>query len=181
MVPLDKQEARILGRQRRNALKDREERNQRIFSFLLPYLEQAQTIGIYVSIQEEVDTLEAIHWCFAHGKTVCVPKIKGSTLEMVAISSVEALKPASFGLLEPDEGHVIAVSKIDCMVIPMIAYDTKMHRLGYGKGYYDSVLKDAKKKVGLAYACQEVDIINVDPWDIDMDCIITEMGVRVLE
>ena len=175
---MNKEIARSYGLTQRSILTNRKEKNQQIFSLLLPYLEEVESIGIYLSLEEEVDTWEMIQWCLENHKVVAVPKIIDKHIHMIQIDSLENLIEGKFGILEPSGGEEIEISDIDLMIVPMTAFDDKCHRIGFGKGYYDAILSSSKKKIGLAYACQKVDEIEVDDWDIDMDIVITEEGIH---
>ena len=73
---------------------------------------------------------------------------------------------------------MIDKTKIDLCIVPGSAFDRRLNRMGYGKGYYDRFLCNTHiKKVALAFGCQIVDAVPVDEYDVKMDCIITENEV----
>lgn len=100
-------------------------------------------------------------------------KVVGNTLQFYKIKSYDDLVPAPFGLLEPKETEMILVPMIDMMIVPLSSYDSKNHRTGYGKGYYDSVLMNCRNRIGVAFQEQEVDQIDVESHDITLDKIIS--------
>ncbi|WP_245525955.1 5-formyltetrahydrofolate cyclo-ligase [Methanocorpusculum labreanum] len=61
-------------------------------------------------------------------------------------------------------------------VVPRVGFDRKGHRLGYGAGYYDRFFAShpAIPRIGMAYACQEVDLIPMEAYDARMDYVVTE-------
>ena len=130
-------------------------------------------IGCYVSVKDELDTSEILEYCFANNITVCVPKVVGKTLQFYRIDSYHDLMPVHFGLLEPKSMAMIPVQEINMMVVPLSSYDSKNHRTGYGKGYYDSVLMNCGNRIGVAFQEQEVDQIDVEPHDVTLDEIIS--------
>jgi hypothetical protein len=68
--------------------------------------------------------------------------------------------------------------KIDVFIVPMCAFDKKLMRAGFGKGYYDKFLADKKGlKIGVAFSCQEVEQIFKKSTDVCMDMIITEKEI----
>ena len=78
-------------------------------------------------------------------------------------------KPCEFELVKPEE--------IDIIVCPVVAFDSECNRLGYGGGYYDRYLprmSPSTIRIGVAFACQEVEEIPRDPHDIPLDRIFTE-------
>ena len=73
----------------------------------------------------------------------------------------------------------------DVLLVPMVAYDDKLNRLGYGGGYYDRFLKKYEKnniiKIGLAISCQEVKRLPTNDFDKKMDYILTEKKLYMWE
>ncbi len=146
---------------------------------LSEYYEKAQTIAVYVSINEEVDTKEFIKKALNDGKTVCVPRIiNGKTMSFYSIKSLEEVKDVgNFGILEPkiDGDKLILPYSIDLFIVPVLAFDKDRNRIGYGGGYYDRYFEGIKApKIGIAYDIQMVNSIEVCETDIKMDEIITE-------
>ena len=82
--------------------------------------------------------------------------------------SLKSWQP-SLTLVKPEE--------IDIIICPVVAFDSECNRLGYGGGYYDRYLprmSPSTLKIGVAFACQQVEEIPRDPHDIPLDCIFTE-------
>ena len=82
-----------------------------------------------------------------------------------------------YGIFEPDtdDGVKVDVRYLDYIIVPCVAFDEKCYRIGYGKGYYDSFLKDVDAiKIGVAFDVQKVSEIEIDENDIRLDMIITE-------
>ena len=171
---MDKKSARKLGLNRRSQLNDRKERSDVIQQKVISQLTPNMTIGCYVSMKDEVSTEKILQYCFDHNIRVAVPKTHKTTLTFHEIRSFEDLLPGVFGVREPNNGNVIEPSRIDWMIVPLSSFDSENNRTGYGKGYYDSILKDCRRKTGIAFSVQEVDAIETDPWDVPLDEIITE-------
>lgn len=77
---------------------------------------------------------------------------------------------------EPKDGAEIAVRKIDVVFLPLLAFDVRGHRVGYGKGFYDRFLGECREdvvKVGLSLFQAELLIEDVDEHDIPMDYCVT--------
>ena len=92
-----------------------------------------------------------------------------------------------FGIPEPHfsaDKH-IAARNIDLVIVPLLGFDEKCHRIGMGGGYYDRSfaftrrLKHISKPflLGFAYEAQRVDKLNPQPWDITLDAIVTEQNL----
>ena len=174
MAPLDKKIARAKGLQARAllSLKERSKKSHTACQEVISRIHAGMIVGCYVSVKDELDTSEILEFCFANNLSVCVPKVVENTLHFYKIKSSHDLVPAPFGLLEPNVTEMIPVQKIDMMIVPLSSYDSKNHRTGYGKGYYDSVLGNCINKIGIAFQEQEVDQIDVEPYDVTFDEII---------
>ena len=175
MAPLDKKIARAKGLQARAllSLKERSEKSHTVCQEVISRIHAGMIVGCYVSVKDELDTSEILEFCFANNISVCVPKVVGNTLQFYKIISNHDLVPAPFDLLEPNVTEMIPVQKIDMMIVPLSSYDSRNHRTGYGKGYYDSVLGNCINKIGIAFQEQEVDQIDVEPHDVTLDEIIS--------
>ena len=86
------------------------------------------------------------------------------------------IKQNTWGVPEPQNGLPVPNSEIDVVFIPLLAYDKKGHRVGYGKGFYDRFLSKCRPetiKVGLSFFEPEALIENLDPTDIPLDFCVT--------
>jgi 5-formyltetrahydrofolate cyclo-ligase len=91
------------------------------------------------------------------------------------------LQRGTYGIPEPSKDWPLAYPKI--LLVPLLAFDSHGHRLGYGGGYYDRTLDFLRANstvhaVGVAYAGQEVDALPREDHDHPLDAVITENGVR---
>lgn len=180
----DKATLRSIGKERRFALtlSERREKSCRITETAKNILSNRNTILAYVSKDPEVETLVFINYLLSLGKTVAVPIIEKDThtLRLSKLESVADLEPSTFNVPEPiSHEKPISPEKIETVLIPIVGFDRKGNRLGYGAGYYDRFLFANPKleKVGFAYACQEFEEIPADENDIKLDMIITENEV----
>jgi 5-formyltetrahydrofolate cyclo-ligase len=104
------------------------------------------------------------------GRTMCYPRIAGRDLEVRIVRAPGQLRPAAFGLREPnpEQTQVIEVEQLDLVVVPGLAFTTQGDRLGRGAGYYDRFLATLPRRVStvaLAFACQVRDRLPVEPHD----------------
>lgn len=143
------------------------------------FTEDVATIGFYAATQDEVDTyamMEDLIWDTE--KRVVVPKIEGDSLKFYQITSFKDFQPGAFGILEPSSCVQVDISEIELMFVPLVAFDANLHRIGYGKGYYDRTLVHCSaKKIGLAFSFQEVSDIMSEEHDVPCDIIITEKAI----
>ena len=144
---------------------------------------EATTVLTYVSVSSEVSTRMFIESALRDGKTVAVPRcLPGHRLEFVAITSLDQLIAAPFGLLEPPkELPALAEKQMDASIciVPALLVDTKGYRLGYGAGFYDRfLLSYSGKRICLAYHQNlSVDLLPRTPFDVAVDMVITESEV----
>jgi 5-formyltetrahydrofolate cyclo-ligase len=138
-------------------------------------------VMVYASKPGEVDTSGLIDWLLSRGIRVVVPIIEQETrsLRLSYLRDPGNLRPSTFSVPEP-VGHEVPAdpSSIRLVVVPLIAFDSRGYRLGYGAGYYDRFLSlhPGMKKIGVAFACQEIEVVPADENDVPMDIIVTENG-----
>jgi 5-formyltetrahydrofolate cyclo-ligase len=134
----------------------------------------AKRIMFYASKGNEVNTHNLIKEAFKN-KIVAVPKVNGEKLLVCEIMGFKELKPRNFSVLEPNSCKPLKPEELDLVIVPGVVFDKNCHRIGYGKGFYDGLLKSVKcKKIGLAYNFQIVEKIKTDEWDERLDKIISD-------
>lgn len=129
--------------------------------------------------QKEVDTSYILHILQGKDKHVLVSKSDFTTNTMKHYLLTDATKFVvnEYGIPEPEDGIEIDPEKIDVVFIPLLAYDTKGNRIGYGKGFYDRFLSTCKEdviKVGVSFFEAEAEEINVSDTDIPLDYCISD-------
>jgi len=145
---------------------------------------EAKTVGITLSMENEVNTYPIIEKAWEEGKKVVVPKCnKGTrTMSFRKISNFDQLEIVYMNLREPIPARTEEVNAddIDLQIVPGVAYTERGERIGYGGGYYDRYLLHYKgKTLSLAYSFQIVEHIPVEPFDKNVEKIITEKGTMV--
>lgn len=184
---LEKQRLREERLAAREALSEQERSvlDDRITQKLLAISEYAEatTVLTYVSVSSEVSTRMFIESALRDGKTVAVPRcLPGHCLEFVAITSLDQLIAAPFGLFEPPkELPALTEEQMDASIciVPALLVDTKGYRLGYGAGFYDRFLSTYPgKKICLAYQ-QSLSRTTLPhtAFDVAVDLVITESEV----
>ncbi len=179
MKALDKHSIRQMIKQKRLSLDQKTllTYSQQIINKVLlhPQYLKSKCIGIYVSLPQEVNTFSLIEQAL-QSKIVCTPKIEDGKMNFYQIRSLNDLKEGHFHVLEPTTSLFVKPQEIDCMIVPMVAYDHYNYRVGYGKGYYDKYFKEDfyGYKLGIAFDFQRVDKIDVDQYDVQLDEIITK-------
>lgn len=159
---------------------------QRLFA--LPEFTSARVIMLYASFRSEADTLEILADSLAEGQRVLLPKVDKER-RMLLIYEIEGLSdlfPGFMGIPEPvnTEGRMKSVDESELIILPGAAFDVGGNRLGYGAGYYDSLLSERKKRmplIALAYEEQIIDFIPAEKHDVRVDMIVTDRRIIRIE
>lgn len=150
----------------------------------LPAVRCARRIAIYLEHGSELSTACFAALCRRRAQQLYVPKLLGSRLRFVPYPPGAALRRNRYGIREP-AGRAVQVSmrELDVIVMPLVGFDSKGHRLGTGGGFYDRALVGTRirgrpLRIGYAYAVQECAHVPVESWDLPLDAVVTEKGVR---
>jgi len=149
--------------------------------FGLPEFAKAKTIAFYVAKQtsREVETEDMIKESLAAGKRVLVPVVDKAARKILFSELRDydsELAHGAFNILVP-------IRESGLVIVPALVFDLQGHRLGYGGGYYDRLLRElASIKpslpfVGLAYELQVVDKLPKTLWDVPVNILVTEKRV----
>lgn len=134
----------------------------------------------FLSIEEknEVDTLPLITLLQGKDKNIVIPKVvNDNSMDNYLLTDNTSLKKSAWGVPEPVDGIEIPENKIDVVFVPLLAFDTQGNRVGYGKGYYDTLLNKCRKetiKIGLSFFAAERELISdVNENDVQLDYCVT--------
>ncbi len=143
---------------------------------------RGRTLAGYVPIRTEIDPLPVMaQW----GATVCVPVIRdaGLPLEFHRWTPECDMVDGPFGAAVP-----ASPERVDpqILIVPLVAFDSRGYRLGYGGGFYDRTLERLRNlrptlAVGFAYAAQELERLPMELTDQPLDAVVTEVGERWFE
>lgn len=143
-----------------------------------------QNYHIFLSIQsqKEVNTDFLLSVLQGKDKNVLLSKsdFKLGTLTHYLLTDSTVIKLNAYGIPEPQQGIQIPANQVEVVFIPLLVYDKKGNRIGYGKGFYDRFLAQCKPetlKIGLSFFSAEDQISDVNPHDIPLDYCITPQGV----
>lgn len=135
---------------------------------------------LFLSISEkrEVDTQAILHILQGKDKNVVLSKadFKNGTLTNYLLTDATVIKVNTWGIPEPVEGIEIPSEKIEVVFIPLLVFDERGNRIGYGKGFYDRFLAQCSPevvKVGLSFFDAEKEIADIDPLDVPLDYCVT--------
>ena len=152
----------------------------KVFNLIKKQKKTVKYIGGYFPVNNEIDDLEILKKFKKKNYKVSLPVIKKNfDMDFHRFSFYEPLIVNKYGIPEPKKNRVIYP---DVILIPMVAFDKKLNRLGYGGGYYDRLINKLIKKknflkIGLAFSKQLINNLPVSKYDRKMDYIVTEKFV----
>ncbi len=175
-----KPQLRRRAREKRQALADP--------AFPLKLAEYAEDLGLkpgtivggYHAHQGEADPAELLARLVELGMSIAFPRVsrRDAALDFHIVPAGEVLMPGSYGIPEPLAHWPSATPQV--LLVPLLAFDARGHRLGYGGGYYDRTLAALDVPAfGIAYAGQEVGSLPAEPHDRTLTGILTEAGLRL--
>ena len=135
-----------------------------------------------IESQKEVNTEYILQVLAGKDKNIVLSKSDFSTREMThfLLTDNTTIKKNAYDIPEPIDGLEVPVSKIDVVFVPLLAFDEKGNRVGYGKGFYDKFLAECKPeilKIGVSFFESEKVISDVLNTDIQLDLCITPTKV----
>lgn len=174
-----------LRQQLRDAVKkisptERMELSGRIRDLLIaqPVWQTARSILFFSAAVGEPDLWPLVQRALAAGQQVVLPSYSSETAcyegRLVAQPATD-LQPGRFGILEPGAAcPIFDLKQLDLALVPGIGFTLDGGRLGRGKGYYDRLLAEVSGiKCGVAFDCQVVDALPLEPHDVQLNCILT--------
>ena len=149
----------------------------KVFSLIKRNNLTKKSIGGYFPVNYEVDDLEILKKFAKKKYQISLPVIKKNfDMDFYKWSFNDPLKINQYGIPEPCSKKLVYP---DVILLPLVAFDNNLNRLGYGGGYYDRVIKKLSKKkkilkIGLAFSVQKVNSVPVTKYDKKLDYIITD-------
>jgi len=143
----------------------------------------SKTVGCYLPMADEVDTLPIIQRSWRANKRIFAPVLSGRhEMSFREVCPETTLQRNLFGLWEPQDGRIISPRHLDIVITPTVAFDRNCNRIGMGGGYFDrcfSFLRHRQhwlrpKLVGVAFSCQKVEKISPNVWDIRLYKVISD-------
>ncbi|RTY89281.1 5-formyltetrahydrofolate cyclo-ligase [Flavobacterium sp. GSP27] len=135
-------------------------------------------IFLPITEQKEVNTEFILHILSGKDKEIIVSKADFATRKMThfLLTDNTRIKKNEYNIPEPVDGIEVPSTKIDVIFVPLLAFDKKGHRVGYGKGFYDKFLSECKPdaiKIGLSFFEPEELITDIFEGDIQLDYCVT--------
>lgn len=151
---------------------------------ILPIWENSY-FHIFLPITEhkEVNTEFILHLLSGKDKEIIVSKADFETRNMThfLLTDNTKIKKNNYNIPEPVDGIEVPSPKIDVVFVPLLAYDKKGHRVGYGKGFYDKFLSQCKPdviKIGLSFFEPEEIIADIFEGDVQLNYCVTPNKVH---
>ena len=146
----------------------------------------ASRTAFYLATDGELDPRPLLDHALASGKSCYLPVIAADDggdsepLGFAPFHDDSVLTVNKWGIGEPPAVDLLPATELDLVVVPLVGFDARCFRLGMGKGFYDRSfsfkLSDQTRRpllLGLAHACQRVDGLLAESWDVRMDAVIT--------
>lgn len=184
---MTKQELRKIKSEERNRISEelRHEWSVQICENLHQTFEyhQCSLIHVFLSHKSEPDTSHIISKALADSKKVVVPVANDSgSLQHFQYNQDTIIVEGRFGVPVPQNGIEVLIQELSnsnaLVIIPMLAFNERLFRLGYGGGYYDKFLQDLNCfAFGVAFTMQFAPELQEEQHDVPMNAIVTEQGL----
>ena len=137
------------------------------------------TVGFYWSYRGEYDPQPTMSALQTRGAVLALPEIEGKEKPLYFRRwwKEAPMKIGSYNIPVTDNTERVTVNAI---IVPMLGFDTKGYRLGYGAGYYDRTISGMNPRpllIGVAFEILRLEDIYPRPHDVAMDFIVTEAGI----
>ena len=160
---------------------DRRGRSDRIEAELRALLaDRPGILGVYWPFRAEFDPRPLIGWGMASGRTVALPVVidKKGPLEYRAWRPGEPLVDGVWNIPVPEKRDIVIPAIV---LAPLVGFDEDCYRLGYGGGYFDRTLAALSPRafaIGIGFEAQRLETIYPQSFDVPMDLIVTDAGIR---
>lgn len=197
-VSIGKQrETRSNYRQKRRTLSKSQQRTAawQLATVLIkePVFLRSRRIAFYIANDGEIDPTLLLNAAYSMGKHCFLPRLKPliskanrHRLWFFKYAPGDPLCLNRYGIPEPEPNFNkrLPAAALDLILLPLVAFDSLGNRLGMGKGYYDQTFSFLESRgswhrpqlIGLAHECQRAELLDVNPWDLKMNRIVTDQG-----
>jgi len=151
--------------------------SKKIFKLIRKSGYKIKSVGGYFPVNSEIDDLEILKEFSKKNYKISLPVIKKNfRMDFYQWVFDEPLKINKYGIPEPQLKTLV---NPDLILVPIVAFDKNLNRLGYGGGFYDRLINNIninKKvlKIGLAFSKQKINTVPVNKYDKKLDFIVTE-------
>ena len=172
--------SRIIKLRKKNFNKNFKIDTKKFFLFLKKNTYNFKNIGGYYPSNNEIDDLEILYLLEKKDYSISLPVIrKKNQMDFFHWSKNTPLKINKYGIPEPLSKKI---TYPDILFVPLVGYDDKLNRLGYGGGFYDRYISKIEKKkkiikIGLAFSYQKLNKVPINKHDKSLDYIVTEKEI----
>lgn len=191
----DKRTLRRELKQKRRALSSYQQRqaaialSQRLKR--LPEIRRAKRISLYLPVNGEIDPTPLLPWLRQRNVEIYLPVLRpfsANSLWFVTYRATTPMVKNRFGIAEPcprfaaNKRHRLPAWALDTLIVPLVGFDARANRMGMGGGFYDRSLAFMRRPgpaptlIGVAHACQQVEALPVDPWDIPLSAVVSDQS-----
>jgi len=167
------------------SIQEREMSEQNIMEYVFASVvyNSSDIICSFVSFGSEVSTKQLNDKILESGKTLCLPRIMGTRkMEMIEVNSHTTYVMNKYGINEPIGQSIQLTHEVNALcIVPLLAYDSFGHRLGYGGGFYDVFLGEHQQMLtlGIAFSKQYSETeLPYEEHDAMLKMIINEHGLH---
>ena len=136
----------------------------------------------YSPLKSEISPMPLLRRCADDGAALALPVVvgRGHPLIMRGWAFGAPLASGVWGIRQPPPAAPEVFP--DILIVPLLAFDRRGHRIGYGAGYYDMTLARLRAMktvtaIGIAFAAQEIDTVPTTPRDAPLDFVLTEREI----
>ena len=155
------------------------------FHYILKILKKEKVkgkiIGGYYPFNYEINAMKILNKFEKQNYIITLPKIKKNfQMDFFNWSTKDPLAVNKYGIPEPTSKKI---KYPNILLVPLVAFDSNLNRVGYGGGFYDRYIKRIKKNqkiitIGLAYSFQKVKKVPINRYDIKLDYIVTNKKIK---
>ena len=139
----------------------------------------AEDLCLYMPINNEVDVPVIAEEARRQGKRLWLPRVDGETMDFFRYDEDTVLVTGSYDIMEPDSDEMLEPDENTLIIMPGAVFSESRDRIGYGGGYYDRFLCKFKGlSAGLCYDKNVLKSIDFDEYDVSVDCLVTESGIK---
>ncbi len=159
------------------------EKSQEVLQRLVALFKRrsAGMVGFYWPIKGEIDVLPLVELLIEKGWTAALPVVvaQKKALEFRVWRPRIPMTKGVYEIPHPQNGPAVLPGTV---VVPLVGFDERCYRLGYGGGYYDRTLRASKKElfsIGIGFEMARLATIRPQAYDVPMDLIVTECGLSL--
>ena len=149
---------------------------------LAQFLQLGKIVSGYIAKDSEADPSALLLAAYARGCITALPLVtsRASPMQFLRWLPGDPLEAGPFGLMQPRATADVVVP--DVVLVPLVAFDSRLMRLGQGAGHYDRALSllDNSIAIGIGWSIQHAPAIAADPWDVPMNAILTEKSWMII-